>query len=74
MERRATAEGGGMRKQVSMLAEFLVAAKELTNEYSELAEITEEEKNQIGQALMARPDRKATAQLLGSKKGFRLVR
>ena len=58
-----------MRKQVSLLAEFLGAAKELTNEYSELAEITEDEKNQIGQALMARPDRKATAQLL-SKNGL----
>ena len=58
-----------MRKQVRTLAEFLVAAKELTNEYAELAEVTEDEKNQIGQALMARPDRKATAQLL-SKKGL----
>jgi hypothetical protein len=56
-----------MRKQVNLLAEFLGAAKDLTNEYAELAGITEDEKNQIGQALMARPDRKATAQLLSAK-------
>jgi N6-adenosine-specific RNA methylase IME4 len=56
-----------MRKQVSLLAEFLGAAKDLTNEYSQLAEITEDEKNQIGHALMSRPDRKATAQLLSAK-------
>lgn len=56
-----------MRKQVSLLAEFLGAAKDLTNEYAELAGVTEDEKNQIGQALMARPDRKATAQLLSAK-------
>lgn len=56
-----------MRKQVSLLAEFLGAAKDLTNEYAELAGITEDEKNQIGHALMARPDRKATAQLLSAR-------
>ena len=56
-----------MRKQVSLLAEFLGAAKDLTNEYAELAGVTEDEKNQIGHALMARPDRKATAQLLSAK-------
>lgn len=56
-----------MRKQVSLLAEFLGAAKELTNEYADLAEITEDEKNQIGQTIMARSDRKATAQLLKAK-------
>jgi IS30 family transposase len=56
-----------MRKQVSLLAEFLGAAKDLTNEYADLAEITDDEKNQIGQTILARSDRKATAQLLKAK-------
>lgn len=56
-----------MRKQVSLLANFLGAAKDLTVEYAELAGITDDEQSQIKLSLAARPDRKAAVQLLAAK-------
>jgi hypothetical protein len=43
------------------------AAKELTGEYVDLAEITDDEQNQIRMSPTTRPDRKATAKLLAAK-------
>ena len=56
-----------MRRAVKVLSNLLGAAKELTGQYVELAEITEDEQNQIRISLMDRPDRKATAKLLAAK-------
>jgi N6-adenosine-specific RNA methylase IME4 len=56
-----------MRKHVKVLANFLGAAKELTGEYVDLAEITENEQNQIRLSLTSRPDRKETAKLMAAK-------
>jgi N6-adenosine-specific RNA methylase IME4 len=56
-----------MRKHVKVLANFLGAAKELTGEYVELAEITDDEQNQIRMSLTSRPDRKQAVKLLASR-------
>jgi N6-adenosine-specific RNA methylase IME4 len=56
-----------MRKQVKLLANFLGATKALTNEYVELAEITEEELDQMRVGLLARPRRAEVAKLLSAK-------
>jgi hypothetical protein len=56
-----------MRKQAKLLANFLGATKELTSEYAELAEITENELNQISFTVVKRDDRKATAKALAAK-------
>ena len=56
-----------MRRAVKVLANFLGAAKELTGEYVELAEITDDEQNQIRMSVMSRPDRKEAARLLSAK-------
>ena len=56
-----------MRKAVKVLANFLGAAKELTSEYVDLAEITDDEQNQIRMSLTSRPDRKQAVKLLASK-------
>jgi N6-adenosine-specific RNA methylase IME4 len=56
-----------MRKQAKLLANFLGATKELTSEYVDLAEITDDEQNQIAHTVMNRPDRKTTAKLLAAK-------
>jgi N6-adenosine-specific RNA methylase IME4 len=56
-----------MRKRVKVLANFLGAAKELTGEYVELAEITDDEQNQIRMSLASRPDRKQAVKLLAAK-------
>lgn len=56
-----------MRKHAKLLANFLGATKELTSEFVELADITEDELNQIAFTVMQRDDRKATAKLLASK-------
>src|SRR6266566_1997935 len=58
---------GEMRKQAKLLANFLGATKELTSEYVDLADITENEQNQIAHTVMSRPDRKTTAKLLAAK-------
>ncbi len=55
-----------VRKHVKVLANFLGAAKELTGEYVDLAEITDDEQNQIRMSLASRPDRKITAKLTAS--------
>jgi N6-adenosine-specific RNA methylase IME4 len=56
-----------MRKHVKVLANFLGAAKELTSEYADLAEVTDDELNQIAFTVMKRDDRKATAKMLSAK-------
>jgi len=56
-----------MRKQAKLLANLLGATKELTSEYIDLAEITEDEQNQIAFTVMQRGDRKTTAKLLKDK-------
>jgi N6-adenosine-specific RNA methylase IME4 len=56
-----------MRKQAKLLANFLGATKELTSEYVGLAEITDNELNQIAFTVMQRDDRKTTARLLAGK-------
>ena len=56
-----------MRRAVKVLANFLGAAKELTGEYAELAEITEDEQNQIRMSLTSRPDRKQAVKFLAKK-------
>ena len=56
-----------MRKQAKLLANFLSATKELTTEYTGLAEITDNELNQIGFTVMKRQDRKTAAKALAAK-------
>jgi N6-adenosine-specific RNA methylase IME4 len=56
-----------MRKSAKLLANFLGATKELTSEYVSLADITEDEQNQIAHTVMSRPDRRATAKMLAAK-------
>lgn len=56
-----------MRKHVKILANFLGAAKELSNEYVELAGITENELNQIRHTVISRSDRKPTVKMLAAK-------
>jgi N6-adenosine-specific RNA methylase IME4 len=53
-----------MRRQAKLLANFLGAAKELTSEYVGLAEITDDEQNQIRLGLVARPELKDTVRRL----------
>ena len=56
-----------MRKQAKLLANFLGATKELTNEYADLAEITDNELNQIAFTVVQRSERKTTAKMLAAK-------
>ena len=56
-----------MRRHLKVLANFLGAAKELTGEYVELAEITEDELSQIKLSLVSRSDRKPTVRMLAAK-------
>lgn len=56
-----------MRKHAKVLANFLGATKELTSEFVDLAEITEDELNQISFTVVKREDRKATAKMLAAK-------
>lgn len=56
-----------MRRHVKVFANFLGATKELTTEYAALANITEDELNQIRLTVASRPDRRETAKLLASK-------
>jgi hypothetical protein len=56
-----------MRKSAKLLANFLGATKELTSEYIDLAEITDNELNQIAFTVTQREDRKATARMLAAK-------
>ncbi|HEV8466064.1 MAG TPA: MT-A70 family methyltransferase [Pseudolabrys sp.] len=56
-----------MRKHAKLLANFLGATKELTSEYVDLAEITDDELQQIAFTVVKREDRKATAKMLAAK-------
>jgi N6-adenosine-specific RNA methylase IME4 len=56
-----------MRRQTKVLANFLGAAKELMVEYVELAEISEDELNQIRHTVISRTDRKPTVKMLAAK-------
>ena len=59
-----------MRKQAKLLANFLGATKELTTEYAELAGITPNEFDQIGNAvkkIKSPEERKALAKMLAAK-------
>jgi hypothetical protein len=56
-----------MKKRAKLLANFLGATKELTNEYVELAEITDSELNEISFTVVQRGNRKATAKMLAAK-------
>lgn|SRR5262245_35726865 len=56
-----------MRRPVKVLANFLGAAKELTGVYAELAEISEDEMNQIRHTVISRTDRKPTVKMLAAK-------
>ena len=67
LRQRAQDEGRRMRRAVKVLAYFLGAAKELTGEDAELAEITEDEQNQIRMSLTSRPDRKQAVKFLAKK-------
>ena len=58
-----------MRKVAKLLGNFLGATKEITQEYVNLAGITDGELNQIAFTVMQREDRKTTARLLAGK-GF----
>jgi hypothetical protein len=53
-----------MRKYVKHLANFLGATKELTSDIVELAEITEDELDQMRLGLLSRERRKPTVKLL----------
>jgi N6-adenosine-specific RNA methylase IME4 len=59
-----------MRKQAKLLANFLGATRELTNEYVDLAEITENEQQQIAFAVLKRADLEIVAKQM-SEKGFK---
>jgi N6-adenosine-specific RNA methylase IME4 len=56
-----------MRRQTKVLANFLGAAKELMGEYVQLAEISEDELDQIRHAMISRADRKPTVRMLAAK-------
>lgn len=56
-----------MRKSAKVLANFLGATKELTSEYIDRAEITDDELNQIAFTVMQRDDRKTVARQLSAK-------
>jgi len=58
-----------MRKAAKLLANFFGATKELTSEFVDLAEITDDELNQISFTVMQREDRKTVARQLAAK-GF----
>ena len=66
---RSRSRGRRREKARQAVANFLGAAKDLTDEYAELAEVTDDEKNQIRMSLASRPDRK-TAALMLHEKGF----
>jgi N6-adenosine-specific RNA methylase IME4 len=56
-----------MRKQAKLLANFLGATKELTNEYADLAGITDRELKQIAHEISSRANRPAIARALSAK-------
>lgn len=56
-----------MRRSVKVLANFLGAAKELTGEYVQLAEITEDELDQLRRGILDRERRKPTVKMLAAK-------
>jgi hypothetical protein len=58
-----------MRRHVRVLANFLIATKDLTTDYARLAGLREDELDQLREIpfFMSRPDRKTTAKLLSAK-------